>query len=78
MGLGDANAVLLNRGSPLIYCQPRKLALTTDNTIQILDGWVKTNRQKFQDDEVAHLIPMTSAFATFIRYALQSAFPCTE
>ena len=64
-GLLSANSELALDGQKQFYCQPRKLALTGDQVVQILRDYLEEN-PKLADDIVSPVV----------MEALKSAFPC--
>jgi hypothetical protein len=62
-----ANVFLDRAGKPLLYCQPPKLALGSDNYIQLLTNYIDDNKHEVKDDAVVEAL---------LLLALQEAFPC--
>ena len=69
IGLGWANAELVDRKEIPLYCQPGKLALTAENALDLLDEFLK--RPSLQSPEARQL-----PYGTVLLAALQDAFPC--
>jgi len=66
-GFAWANAANESHGLPPLYCQPRNLALTQDQVIDILDNYIKAGKATLQS-EVSLVLLM----------ALKNAFPCSR
>ncbi len=72
-GVGDgyawSNVILENRGSPPLYCPPRKMTLNADNYMAILDAKIAEYKESKTPEVPVELI---------LFYGLVDSFPCSK
>ena len=64
-GIGAANAYLVSRGNPPLYCQPENLAITANQAGDIIERYVK----KIPGNK-------NTSMDTVLLHALIDVFPC--
>jgi hypothetical protein len=67
-GLGSANAVLVDRGEHPLYCEPRRLSLTSDQVINIVTNFIDDHPDLDAD------LPLSSV----VVFAMEDVFPCPD
>ena len=70
VGVEWANTVVSNRGQSPLYCAPGKLAITTENFLQILQDYIEKN------PEIIKPLGPDLPIGLLLLKALQDAFPC--
>jgi hypothetical protein len=63
-----ANVMNIGKGAPALYCQPGHLSITRDQTINILNSYIKNSPVSLMKMDVGMVLLL----------ALQNAFPCPQ
>ena len=71
-GILEANTQATLKGIPL-YCQPEKLALTTENYIDMIDRQIETAKRYHKDEELREL-----GISMLLMLQLLETFPCSK